>query len=324
MLKLGIVGAGGMAGARAAGFAGLDGVAVTAVYSRRAELAGKLAARVGATVHTELSAFLDAVDAVVVAVPNHLHAELAEAALAAGRHVLVEYPLCTGPEQAPGLLAAARTADRVLMVGNTIVHEAMFGYLRERVERLGTLLSAASRVSFHGAAPDVWYLSAERVGPVFAALHYHHVEYARALLGEVTAVTARDDAPGAGQVGGTMVMAHAGGATSCVQWYLTAGPGGEPRGYWLTGSLGAVTVVSRESGRSLAVWDGAERVVETFDDQWGVAGSCADFVRAVRGELDHTARLRSDLRTLQVGFEASLAASTGAWRSIPAPLRSAL
>ena len=56
-------------------------------------------------------------DAVVVCTPNHLHEEMAVAALEAGKHVFVERPLASTAEGAARVISAARAAGRVLVVG---------------------------------------------------------------------------------------------------------------------------------------------------------------------------------------------------------------
>jgi UDP-N-acetylglucosamine 3-dehydrogenase len=57
-------------------------------------------------------------DVVVVATPNETHARVAHRALAAGKHVLVEKPLCATTAEANALVAAARGAAR-LFVGHS-------------------------------------------------------------------------------------------------------------------------------------------------------------------------------------------------------------
>ncbi|NIP82729.1 MAG: Gfo/Idh/MocA family oxidoreductase [Gemmatimonadetes bacterium] len=58
----------------------------------------------------------DAVDAVVICSPSHLHHSQAIAALEAGKHVLVERPLAIDPAGAEAAVQAAERADRVLLV----------------------------------------------------------------------------------------------------------------------------------------------------------------------------------------------------------------
>src|SRR5690606_2909068 len=55
-------------------------------------------------------------DLAVIASPHPLHAELAERALAAGLHVLVEKPLAARPSEARRITDAARAAGKVAAV----------------------------------------------------------------------------------------------------------------------------------------------------------------------------------------------------------------
>ncbi len=54
-------------------------------------------------------------DAVVICTPNHLHEEMALAALEAGKHVFVERPLALTPEGVERVLEAARASGRTLV-----------------------------------------------------------------------------------------------------------------------------------------------------------------------------------------------------------------
>jgi predicted dehydrogenase len=57
------------------------------------------------------------IDAVTIAVPNHLHARMALDALRAGKHVLLEKPMTRHAREAAPLVTAAEKLRRVLMVG---------------------------------------------------------------------------------------------------------------------------------------------------------------------------------------------------------------
>ncbi|OLR95313.1 Gfo/Idh/MocA family protein [Actinokineospora bangkokensis] len=82
---------------------------LVAVASRSAERAAAFGAEFGADAVTGYEALLrrDDVEAVYVSVPTGLHRRWAEAALRAGKHVLVEKPLATSPEDAEAVFAAA-------------------------------------------------------------------------------------------------------------------------------------------------------------------------------------------------------------------------
>jgi predicted dehydrogenase len=60
---------------------------------------------------------LGAVDAVLIALPHHLHHEAGLSALEAGKHVLMEKPLANTESECLDLIAAAEAAGRVLMIG---------------------------------------------------------------------------------------------------------------------------------------------------------------------------------------------------------------
>jgi predicted dehydrogenase len=59
------------------------------------------------------------IDAVSVVVANHLHREMVEGLLAAGKHVLCEKPLAGSLTDAEAMVAAAAASDRVTAVGYT-------------------------------------------------------------------------------------------------------------------------------------------------------------------------------------------------------------
>ncbi|WP_044564574.1 Gfo/Idh/MocA family oxidoreductase [Azospirillum sp. B4] len=72
----------------------------------------------GARVVADFQAILDdpAIDLVVVNTPNALHFPMAQAALAAGKHVVLEKPMTITLEEGRRLMAAAKTVGRLLAV----------------------------------------------------------------------------------------------------------------------------------------------------------------------------------------------------------------
>jgi len=57
------------------------------------------------------------VDAVIVCVPNDLHAPVAIEALRAGKHVLCEKPMALNADLARKMAEVAEETDRLLMIG---------------------------------------------------------------------------------------------------------------------------------------------------------------------------------------------------------------
>jgi predicted dehydrogenase len=113
-----IVGA-GFIGAVHARSARLAGARIVGVAASSPERSQKAAARLGAEraeADAEALATADDVDVVHVCTPNHLHAPLARAALAAGKHVVCEKPLALDGAEAVSVTAAAEAAGRVATV----------------------------------------------------------------------------------------------------------------------------------------------------------------------------------------------------------------
>ncbi len=74
------------------------------------------------------------IDVVDVVLPNHLHAEVACAALEAGKDVLLEKPLATSREECDRLVRAARTSGRVLSVGHEFRLSTQWGRAKQLVD----------------------------------------------------------------------------------------------------------------------------------------------------------------------------------------------
>jgi predicted dehydrogenase len=73
------------------------------------------------------------VDAVIVSTPTSTHADLAQAALESGKHVLCEKPLALSTQQCDALIDAADAAERVLMVGHTFLFNPAVRRMRDMV-----------------------------------------------------------------------------------------------------------------------------------------------------------------------------------------------
>lgn len=95
-----------------------------------------------------------AVDAVVIATPTATHHALARAALAAGKHVLVEKPLATSSALGAELVELAHAAGKVLLVGHVFLYNPAVRWVKQHLDA--------------GRLGRVYYLSTERtnLGPV--------------------------------------------------------------------------------------------------------------------------------------------------------------
>lgn len=140
------------------------------------------------------TAFADAdIDLVVVATPNDTHAPLALAALAAGKHVVVDKPFALDVDQAQAMIDAARDAGRVLSVFHNRRWDADFLALRQLLDAgaLGEVVELHSHFDrFRPQVPDRWR---DREGPgsgLWYDLGPHLVDQVLQLFGPPLAVHA--------------------------------------------------------------------------------------------------------------------------------------
>jgi predicted dehydrogenase len=118
VLKCGVAGAGVFGGYHANQYAKLPGASLAAVYDLHLDRAKAVAGPLGGEAFDDLSAFLERVDLVSVTTPATTHADVAGAALRAGRHAYVEKPLAATVEDAERLLDLAGARKLVLAVGH--------------------------------------------------------------------------------------------------------------------------------------------------------------------------------------------------------------
>jgi UDP-2-acetamido-3-amino-2,3-dideoxy-glucuronate N-acetyltransferase len=87
------------------------------------------------------------VDAILLATPARSHAELAVAALSAGKHVFVEKPMALCHADAERMRVAADAHDRRLMVGHLMLYHPAIVRLRELLQAgvLGNVQSICSQ-----------------------------------------------------------------------------------------------------------------------------------------------------------------------------------
>ncbi len=110
-LRLGTIGSGSIVHTILDQVKVVDGIRLTAVYSRSEEKGNALAKEYGASrVYTDLDAFLsdEEMNVIYIASPNLLHYGQVKKALLAGKNVICEKPFCTKAEQARELTSLAK------------------------------------------------------------------------------------------------------------------------------------------------------------------------------------------------------------------------
>ena len=177
-IRMGIVGSGGIARSRARAFSDLPGCELSAIAARNPDTGGELAAAHGVPLVRDWRELLERedVDAVAVCTNNDSHGSIALAALAAEKHVLLEYPLARNVEEGERLAELAETSPTVLRLAHEEFRSARHRALRQAASSLGDLLAAVfvRLTPGRGARPEVLF-DLKVTGPpsLFFVYHIH-------------------------------------------------------------------------------------------------------------------------------------------------------
>jgi scyllo-inositol 2-dehydrogenase (NADP+) len=168
---------------------------VAAVLERQARDAPALLP--AATVHTSLDAFVadPGVDVAIICLPNELHADVAVALLAAGKHVVVEKPMAITAADCERMIAAARAADRQLFVFHSRRLDGDLAGVRATLASgaLGRLVRAEIRYDRWANAlrKKAWKEEGREGSTLLDDLGSHLLDQALTLFGAPTALSCR-------------------------------------------------------------------------------------------------------------------------------------
>ena len=118
-MKIAVVGVGHLGKHHARILSSLPGVELTAVVDVNRSRADEIAAANRTKAVYDYRDIIGTVDAVTIAVPTELHAEVGCACLEAGVAALVEKPLARSLDEADALIAASAKSGAILAVGHT-------------------------------------------------------------------------------------------------------------------------------------------------------------------------------------------------------------
>ena len=193
MIRLALVGCGRNAAALAAAAAAADLCKLIVAADIDPKAANDLARDANARAHVgDLESLLESddndVQAVIVNTPNDSHADIALAAIAAGRHVLVEKPLALSADAADEVRRQADRAGVRLMVAHTLrfmpanvqVHRALAA---GELGKPGMLRSHRWLRRFPGP-PGGWKHDLSRSGGLFVHEAVHEIDQALWLIDE--------------------------------------------------------------------------------------------------------------------------------------------
>jgi predicted dehydrogenase len=136
------------------------------------------------------------IDVIDIATPNHLHAEIAIAAAAAGKHILCEKPLARTGEEARGMYEAVRGTDLVNMVAFNYRRTPAVALARKYIDEgaLGRILNFRGTYlqdwSADPNSPLSWRFQKKIAGSgALGDIGTHVIDLARYLVGDIASVS---------------------------------------------------------------------------------------------------------------------------------------
>ncbi len=194
MINIGIIGVGGIASVHLSTHRRVSSANVIALCDKIPERAagrGNVTINIGggdaqpidAKAYTDYRDLLadPAVEVVDICLPTYLHARVAIAALEAGKHVLCEKPMAMTVAECDQVIAAAKAANRSLMIAHCIRFWPEYAVLKEMIDggQYGRVITAAfTRLSpLPTWSSENWLLDPARSGGAIQDLHVHDIDY---------------------------------------------------------------------------------------------------------------------------------------------------
>ncbi|HUS06505.1 MAG TPA: Gfo/Idh/MocA family oxidoreductase [Bryobacteraceae bacterium] len=131
------------------------------------------------------------VDAVFIATPPYLHAEMAIAALKAGKHVYCEKPIGTTPAEIRELLKTAKQTKRVFQAGQQMRSQIQLAEAVKKIHdgAIGDILfvkaqrHASADIKYDGTSGD-WYFDFKKSGGYLVEQSVHNLDACNWAIGQ--------------------------------------------------------------------------------------------------------------------------------------------
>jgi predicted dehydrogenase len=319
-VRVGVIGAGLIAGCHVRAYAQIIGVDVVAIADPHLSKAQQLASTTGATACTELDQVLDLdVDVISVCTPPASHAAVTVQALEAGRHVLCEKPVALTTADASRIQHAADAhPNLVVMIGHVSRYEPDHRAAKELVEagHIGEVVMAAHSMttSLPGWSEGGWLTRPEESGGPLLDLSAHSFDYLAWVIGSpavrVHAVAA--DSPAGPATYGLATVRYANGAMGQVEasWAHPVARGFKAM-IEIVGTKGRISWdYDSINGGAIYLADGGVTWLDPLGER-GYAGEIAAFVDAVRTAGPSPVPVRDGVAATRTALAALRSVSTG-------------
>ena len=194
MLKVGLVGIGGMGGVHFNAYKKIPTAEVVAVADVRVEMAREKTEGTGVRVYPSLDELLknEQVDMIDICTPSYLHIEMAKMALMAGCNVLSEKPMSVSTSKIDEVIKLAKDQGKTFMTAHVVRFMKPYMYLRSVIEsgELGAPvhfdMKRISQIPLWSY--EDWMRDLSKSGGTPMDLSIHDIDFIYSVFGEPTAV----------------------------------------------------------------------------------------------------------------------------------------
>jgi predicted dehydrogenase len=323
-IRIAVIGLGFMGGRWSRVIAEHGGADLAVVSDVRPEVAAEFGRRYGAEVTPDPLEAVGRADGVVICTPEHLHTDLALAAIGAGKPVAIEKPLAHTVGDAEKIRDAATPAGTPVLAAHILRFEPRYATIRRAIEAGEIGRVQAIRSERIGLVADQDILG----GRTSIALYYgvHEFDLARWYAGDVAEVWA---ARSTGVVAShgydvedlySVALRFSDGAhgTAMVGWSLPPRtPGYGMAGFTVIGEEGVLQVSQGSTGylkvrNDGPVDDDVHYSPDVHGVMYGAIGIEVDhFIRCVRGETEPVCTAADGTEAVRVALAMEQAAEQG-------------
>ena len=203
MIKVAIIGSGGIAKRHVEALMKIEGAQIVSTYDVISERAEKLASICGAKAYSDFNNSIKNADLVYILTPPSFHKENAITAMEAGKDVVIEKPISISIEDADQIVEASHKWNRKAMVGFNMRYRTGYRKLKEIIDsqKLGNVLNLWSQRMGMGGG-DNWRTNLKQMSGFTIESLSHDIDMFRWLSGsEIVSVygdvkNSRIDLPG--------------------------------------------------------------------------------------------------------------------------------
>ena len=134
-VKVGVVGVGALGRHHARLYNLNDQADLVGIYDANPDVANTIASEFNVKIYSSIEALAEVCDALSIAVPSHLHHEVAIPLLKRGKHLLIEKPIATKVVEAEEMVQLASEHNVVLGVGHVERFNPVMVYLEQKADK---------------------------------------------------------------------------------------------------------------------------------------------------------------------------------------------